>query len=86
MLNFNFLQKGLGIVSGNNFMYDFPKKKKKFFLCSILLTDQIALPDRIDLLRYWTICVLQLFVSQIVTILYIFPWDNTEKIHIILCV
>ena len=33
----------------------------------ILLTDQTSLPDCLCFLRYWVICVLQLFVVQYVT-------------------
>ena len=36
MLNFDFLEKGLGIVSPSHFMY---------FSIYILLTDQVALSD-----------------------------------------
>ena len=64
MLNFNFLKKGLGIVSPLHFMCDFSKKR---FLCYILLTDKIPLPDYLYFLRCWSICVLQLFVYQVVT-------------------
>ena len=32
-----------------------------------LLIDQILLPDSLYFLRYWTIDLLQLFVSQVVT-------------------
>ena len=39
MLNFDFLDKGLGIVSPAYFVYDF---STKVFL--MLLTDQISLP------------------------------------------
>ena len=38
MLNFNFPEKGLELVSPPNFVHDFSKKK-----CYILLTDQISL-------------------------------------------
>ena len=55
MLNFEFLDKSLGIVSLALFVYD------------ILLTDQISLPGCIYVLRYWAICVLQLGVNQVVT-------------------
>ena len=41
--------------------------QQKCSTCYILLTDQISLPGCLYLLRYWTICVLQLFVSQVVT-------------------
>ena len=42
MLNFNFPEKGLGLVAPPNFVYDF---QEKCFLCYILLTDQISLSD-----------------------------------------
>ena len=32
-----------------------------------LLTDEISLPDCLYLLRYWSICILKLFVNQVVT-------------------
>ena len=57
MLNFNFSEKGLGLVSWPHFAYNFSKKNFPF---SILLTDQISLSDSFYLLRYWAICVLQL--------------------------
>ena len=63
MLNFDFLDKGLGTVSPAHFVYDFSKKCSS---CYILLTDQISLPDCLYFLRYWAICVLQLFVNQVV--------------------
>ena len=64
MLNFDFLDKGLGIVSPAHFVYDF---EQKCSLCYILLTDQISLPGCLYFVRYWAICVLQLFVNQVVT-------------------
>ena len=39
MLNFDFLQKGLGIVSPSHFVYIF---QEKYFPRYILLTDQIS--------------------------------------------
>ena len=65
MLSFDFLEKGLGIVSEPHFVYDI--SKKKCFSCYIQLTDQILLSDSLFFLRYWAICALQLFVSQVVT-------------------
>ena len=47
MLNFEFLEKGLGIVSPPNFVYDFQEHS---FPCCILLTDQISLTG------YWPDC------------------------------
>ena len=64
MLNINFSENGLGLVSLPHFVYDFPKK---CFSCYILLTDQISLSDGLYFSRYWAICVLQLFVNQAVT-------------------
>ena len=61
MLNFEFLDKGLGIVSPAHFVYDF-STKMFLMLYSINWPDFIAwLP--LLLLRYWAICVLQLFVT-----------------------
>ena len=57
MLNFDFVEKGLGIVSLQHFVYDF--SRKMFFILYILLTDQISLSDRLCFLRYWAVCVLQ---------------------------
>ena len=62
MFNFDFLDKGLGIVSPAHFVYD-------FLIKTFLMTDQISLPGCLYFLRYWAICVLQLFVNQVVT-----PW------------
>ena len=64
MLNFQFLEKGMRIVSPPHFAYDF---QEKYFSCYILLTDQISLPTCLYFLRYWSIYVLQLFVNQVVT-------------------
>ena len=41
--------------------------QEKCLSCYILLTDQILLFDCVYFLRYWSICVLQLFVYQVVT-------------------
>ena len=43
MLNFEFLEKGLGIVAPPHFVYDF--STKIFLSCYILLSDQISLSD-----------------------------------------
>ena len=43
--------------------------QKKCSSCYILLTNQISLPGCLYCLRCWAICVLQLFVNQVVT-----PW------------
>ena len=57
-----FLEKGLE-TSPSHFVYDFSKKK----FTDIILTDQIYLPDCLYFLRYWAICVLQFFVSLVLT-------------------
>ena len=64
MLNLNFSEKGLGLVSPPHYGYDF---SRKCFPCYILLTEQMVLSDCLYFLRYWTICVLQLFANQAVT-------------------
>ena len=64
MLNFDFLEKGMGIVCPPHFVYDF---SRKMFIMYNLLTEQILSSDFLYFLRYWAICVLQLFVSQFVT-------------------
>ena len=48
MLTFDFLEKGLGIVSLPQFVYDF---SRKMFLKK--LTDQISLPDCLYVLKCW---------------------------------
>ena len=63
-LGIDFLDKGLGIVSLACFVYGF---STKMFPCYILLTDQISLSGCLYFLRYWEICVLQLFDNQVVT-------------------
>ena len=47
MLDFDFLEKGLGIVSPPYFENNF---QEKLLSCYILLTDQISLPDCLYLL------------------------------------
>ena len=64
MLNFNFSEKGLGLFSSPHFVNDF---QEKCFSCYTLLTEEISLSECLYLLRYWAICVLQLFVNQAVT-------------------
>ena len=53
MLNFDFIEKGLGVVSPPNFVYDF---QEKCFSCYILLTDQILLSDCLYFLRRYVYC------------------------------
>ena len=52
MLYFDFLEKGLEIVSPSHFVYDF---SKKCFTCYILSISQISLSDCLSFLRYWAI-------------------------------
>ena len=61
MLNFNFPEKGLGLVCPPHFVDNF---LKKCFSSYILLTHQISLSDYLYLWRYWATDVLQLFVNQ----------------------
>ena len=64
MLNFNFSEKGLGPDSPSYFVYDFSRKMLPMLH---LLTDPISLSDSLYFSRYWTTCVLELFVNQAVT-------------------
>ena len=64
MLNFDFSENGLELVSPPHFVNEF---QEKCFSCYILLTDQISLSDCLYFLRYWAICALQLFIDQAVT-------------------
>ena len=58
MLNFDFLEKGLGIVSPPHFVYDF---SRTFFL-----TDQFSLTGCLYFLMYWAICALKLLINHAV--------------------
>ena len=62
MLNFNFPEKGQGLVSPPYFVHDFSRK-----LFHVLLTDQIPTSECLYFLRYWAIRVSKLFVIQVVT-------------------
>ena len=62
IVNFDFLEKILGLVSPPHFAYDF---SRNIFSCYILLTDHISLSDCLYFLKYRAICVLQLFLSQV---------------------
>ena len=53
MLKFDFLEKGLGIVSPSHLCMIFQEK----CLCFIQLTDQIPLFDCLYFVRYWAIYV-----------------------------
>ena len=65
MLNFNFPEKGLELVCPTHFVYG---SSRKMLLSCTLLTDQVLLSDCLYFLRYWTICVLELFfVNHVVT-------------------
>ena len=63
MLNFDFLDNGLGLFLQHILSMIIQQKCS----CFILLTDQISLPGCHSFLRYWAICVLQLFANQVVT-------------------
>ena len=60
MLNFDFSEKSLGLVSLPHFVHDFQEKCSS---CCILLTDQISLSDCLYFSRCWAMCVLQLFIT-----------------------
>ena len=63
MLNVDFLDKGLGMLSTAHIAYDFSTKMSLFFQQKCALTDQLSLPGCLYFLRYWAKCVLQLFVN-----------------------
>ena len=52
-LNFQLLEKGLGLFSPPHFCMIFQEKHLSYY---ILLTDQISLPDCLYFLRYRVIC------------------------------
>ena len=58
-INFNFLEKGLGLVSPPHFVYDF--WRKIFLMLHSRFNCLIAL---LYFSRYWAIYVLQLFINQ----------------------
>ena len=63
MLNFNFSEKGLGVVSPSHFQYDFSRKM-------FIMLHSITWPNFIvwlPFLKYWAISVLRLFTNQAVT-------------------
>ena len=61
MLNFDFAEKILGLVSRAHFVYGFSRKM-------FLMLHSINLPKLIAyclyFLRYWTLCILQLFANE----------------------
>ena len=59
MLNFNFSEKGLWLVSLPDSVYDFSRKMFLMFL----LTDQVSLSDCLYFSRDWAIYVIQLFAN-----------------------
>ena len=64
VFDFNFPEKGLGLVSPPHLVYDF---SRKMFLKLYFLTDQTSLSDCLYFSRYWAVYVLQLFAHQTVT-------------------
>ena len=62
---FWFFRKGPGTIFSTYFFFEI--FQEKYFSGYILLTDHISLPDYLYFLRYWIICVLQLFASRVVT-------------------
>ena len=63
MLNLDFSDKGLWIVSPAYFLYDF---STKMLLMLYSINWPISLPGCLYFLRYWAICVLRYFVNQVV--------------------
>ena len=52
---FKKIQRSLELLSLSHLLHDF---WRKYFLCCILLSDQILLLDCLYFMRYWVICVL----------------------------
>ena len=64
ILNFDFLEIGLGTVFLRYFVDGFPQS----FSIYILLTDSISLFNCFYFLGYWAISALQLFISLVATL------------------
>ena len=64
-INFDFLEKGQGIVFFYHILCLF--FQEKCFSYYILINDQISLCNCLYSLRNWVICVLQMLVNQAVT-------------------
>ena len=64
MLNFNFLDKGLGIVSPAHFVFAFSAKMFLMLYCINWPNFSAWLPLLLEILGN---CVLQLFINQVVT-------------------
>ena len=62
LLNFSFLEKGLGIVFPSHFMYDFSTKTS----CYVLVADQISLSDCLYFLRYWVLSLAQKNICNLI--------------------
>ena len=67
MLNIDFLEKGLELVSPTHFVYEV-LRKMFLMLYSDVITDQISLLDCFYFLRYWTICI----VYRLYCIIYVY--------------
>ena len=59
--SYRVLQESICLISCRIF-------EEKYFSGYILLTDQILLSGCLYFVRHWTICALQLFVNQVVTL------------------
>ena len=57
-------KRDLELFSLSHFLHDF---WGQYFSCYVPLADQISLSGCLYFVRYWAICVLQLFVKQFVT-------------------
>ena len=67
MLNIDFLEKGLELVSPTHFVYEV-LRKMFLMLYSDVITDQISLLDCFYFLRYWTIGI----VYRLYCIIYVY--------------
>ena len=64
MLNFEFLEKGLGLVTPPYYIYDF---LTKWFPCYILLTDQISLSDSLEIVDNICVVIISFSVDDVVS-------------------
>ena len=64
MLNFEFLEKVLGLVTPPYYIYDF---STKWFPCYILLTDQISLSDSLEIVDNKCVVIISFSVDDVVS-------------------
>ena len=62
-------RKGSGTSFSTTFCVWFSKKNVSHIIINwpSFYSDQVSLPDCLGMLRYWSICALQLFINHVVT-------------------